>query len=522
MTEIDRRRLVASFALAGASVLAGKAAAQQPPASTAPAPNQPPAARFGYEDVTKRARELASAAFVPVPPLGEPLSRIDADAWSEIRFRPDRALFSGNHQLFRLQTFHLGGAYRRPIIVNTIRDGIVTPIPYAPTHFDYGRSKFDKPPGVNTGFAGFRLHFPLNDPRVFDEVFAVLGHQLRFLGRGQRYGLAANLLTLAGDEAQQPFLREFWIETPEAGSERATFFALIDSEALTGAYRFDLRPGHNTVLDVRVTLFARKPGAGVSFAPLSSSFFSGENDRRIATDFRPEMHNSDGLLISNGAGEWIWRPLRNPAAQEFSAFMDSNPRGFGLIQRDRTFAHYQDLDSAFELRPSYWIEPLGEWGEGFVQLIENPAADEFAQNISVAFTPKAQPEPGKAFTFAYRMTASLDQPRQSLGIAVNTYQTQAKAVGVTEAAPPHSRRFIIDFSGGDLPYFQTDPKAIQVEASTSRGSVLQHFLAPNPHTRGFRVGIDVQAPPGEIADIRVHLRAAGRAVTEIWTLPLKL
>ena len=94
MTEIDRRRLVASFALASASVLAGKAAAQQPAtAPAAPASNQPPAARFGYEDVTKRARELAGAAFVPVPPLGEPLSRIDAEAWGDIRFRADKALF---------------------------------------------------------------------------------------------------------------------------------------------------------------------------------------------------------------------------------------------------------------------------------------------------------------------------------------------------------------------------------------------------------------------------------------------
>ena len=523
MTEIDRRRLVASFALASASVLAGKAAAQQPAtAPAAPASNQPPAARFGYEDVTKRARELASAAFVPVPPLGEPLSRIDAEAWGDIRFRADKALFSGNNQLFRLQTFHLGGVHRKPIIVNTIRDGIVTPIPYTPTLFDYGRTKFEKPPGVNTGFAGFRLHFPLNDPRAFDELLAVLGNQIRFLGRGQRFGLATSPLLLAGGEAQQSFVREFWIETPDAGHERAVFYALIDSEALTGAYRFELVPGNTSALDVRATLFARKAGAGISFAPLTSSFFSGENDRRIATDFRPEMHNSDGLLISNGAGEWLWRPLRNPVAQEFSAFMDTNPRGFGLLQRDRTFEHYQDLDSAFELRPSYWVEPQGEWGEGYVQLIENPAADEFAQNISVAFTPKAQPEPGKPFTFAYRLTSTLEQPRSSLGFAINAYQTQAKAVGAAEAVAPNSRRFIVDFAGGDLPYFHTDPKALEVVASTSRGKVLQSFIAPNQHTRGFRVGIDVQGVVGEITDIRVNLRAGGRAVTETWTFPLKL
>jgi glucans biosynthesis protein len=524
MTKIDRRKLLASIALSSATWTVSAATAQQPQGQSAPAAPAPPvpAPRFTYEDVTKRARDLAGAALVPPQSLPEPLAKMDAESWGDIRFRPDRAALSGNGTMFRLQSFHLGAQHRRPITINTIRDGIVTPMAYSSNLFDYGRNKFEKPLPVNTGFAGFRLHFPLNDPRQFDEVFACLGDQFQILGRGQRYGLAAGTLLLPGAGVQQPFLREVWIETPESGAERITFYALVDSEVLTAAYRFDLTPGQTTAVDVRVTLFARKSGVQIGLSPLNSSFFSGENDRRIATDFRPELHNSDGLLMNNGVGEWLWRPLRNPAGIETSSFMDKDPKGFGLAQRDRTFEHYQDLDGAYELRPTYWVEPQGSWGEGLVQLIESPAPDETAQNISAAFVPKATPEPGRPMSFGWRITSGLEMPRlPPLGRSINTYQTQAKAVGAKDPAPPNARRFIIDFAGGDLPYFQSEPKALEVVASTSKGRILQSFVAANPHTKGFRVGVDVQVDPVHVADVRVALNAGGRAITETWTMPWK-
>ena len=523
MTEIDRRTLVASLAMAGASVVTGRASAQQPGPAQPPA--QPATPRFGFDDVVRRARELSGAPLSPAPALPDPLNKLDFDAWRDIRFKPDRALFTNGNGAFRLQTFHLGHLFRRPVTVNTIRDGIATPIPYAAGLFDYGRTKFEKPLPVNLGFAGFRLHYPLNDPRVFDEIIACLGASyFRFLGRGQRYGLSARGLAVntAAEPEEFPFFREFWIETPDPLADHATIYALLDSESVTGAYRFDLWPGVESTLEVSVTLFPRKAITKLGMAPLTSMFLLGENDRRVHTDFRSEMHDSDGLLVHSGTGEWIWRPLRNPTSTEVSAFLDRDLRGFGLVQRDRTFEHYQDLDLSYELRPSYWVEPTSPWGEGHIELLELATSDETNDNIVASWVPREAPEVGKPFTFGYRIIASMDLSRLSPnGRAINTFQTQARALGANESAPPNSRRFIIDFSGGDLGYYQTDPGAVEVVPTTVNGKILRSFITPNPHIKGFRAGIDVQLDPGQSTDLRAFLRAGSRTLTETWTMPWK-
>jgi glucans biosynthesis protein len=524
MFQIDRRKLVASLALSGASTLAGRAHAQQQGGPVAQPPVPVPG--FGFESVLRRARELASVPLTPPPALPEPLAKLDAEAWRDIRFRPERALLSNNNSLFRLQTYHLGHLYRRPVTVNVIRDGIATPIPYAANLFDYGATKFEKPLPVNLGFAGFRLNYALNDPRSLEEVISFLGaSNFRFLGRGQRFGVSSRGLAVNGSAAsdEAPFFREFWIETPEPGADRITIYALLDGETAAGAYRFDLTPGRTSMLEVNLTLFPRKAGAKIGVAPLASMFFMGEGDRRAAGDYRPEVHDSDGLLIQTGAGEWLWRPLRNPAAQEVSTFADKDMRGFGLMQRDRAFEHYQDLELGFEQRPSYWVEPIGAWGEGHVELVETPAADESSENIAAFWVPREAPEPGKPFTLGYRIRSTLDMARLSpAGRAISSFQAQAKATGPKEPPPPpNARRFLIDFAGGDLPFFLSEPSAVETAASASSGRILRSFIAPNPHIKGFRAGFDVQLDPGQSADLRVFLRAGGRALTEVWTMPLK-
>ncbi|MBV8474587.1 MAG: glucan biosynthesis protein, partial [Hyphomicrobiales bacterium] len=92
-------------------------------------------------------------------------------------------------------------------------------------------------------------------------------------------------------------------------------------------------------------------------------------------------------------------------------------------------------------------------------------------------------------------------------------------LGAAEAPPPGSTRFLIDFSGGDLSYYLIDPSLVEVVATTSAGSVLRTFLAPNPHISGFRAGLDVAVAPGQSCDVRVFLRAANKALTETWTFP---
>jgi periplasmic glucans biosynthesis protein len=492
-------------------------------AQDADAPSKP-TPKFDFEDVIRRARDLAAAPFEAGPPaLPAAVDALDFDAWRDIRFRPDKAFLNAPNSLFRLQLFHLGHLYHWPVTINTIRDGIPTPIPYSSGLFDYGHTKIEHPLPVNLGFAGFRLHFPLNAPRVFDEVIAFLGASyFRVLGRGQRYGLSARGLAVgAGTDAEEfPIFREFWIETPAPDAEHATIYALLDGAATTGAYRFDLYPGVDTALEVSATLFPRKPGVKFGIAPMSSMFFIGENDHRFSEDFRRELHDSDGLLIHTGTGEWIWRPLRNPAHVEVSTFLDRDIRGFGLLQRDREFDNYQDLDLAYELRPSYWIEPRVPWGEGGIELVELPTSDEANDNIVASFVPKDPLEPGRPFNFAYRITSSLSLARLSPnGRAINTFQAAPRALGSAEPVAAGARRFIIDFAGGDLAFYLPAPQLVEVVPTTTQGKIIRSFVVPNSHTSGFRATIDIQLEPGQSTDLRAFLRTGTRALTETWTFP---
>ncbi len=524
MPSLTRRSVVHAVSAVGSALLAPTISAQ----GQAPAPNAPTTPpRFVYDDVIRRARDLATAPFdANTARLPEGFDRLDYDAWRDIRFRPDRAFFANSGGPYRLQLFHLGHLYRRPVTINLIRDGIASPIPYTPNLFDYGRTKIDRPPPIGTGFAGFRMHFPINDPRVFDEVIAFLGSSyFRFLGRGQHYGVSARGLAVgAGTQDEEfPFFREFWIETPEGLNDRAVIYALLDGRSVTGAYRFEFFPGSDSSLEVRATLFPRMANVKFGFAPLTSMFFLGENDRRFNEDFRIELHDSDGLLLNNANGEWVWRPLRNPSALAGSWFAAREVRGFGLVQRDRAFANYQDLDLNYELRPSYWVEPHEGFADGAVELVELPTTDETNDNIVASFLPRESPPANAPVNLAYRIVASLDLSRLSPnGRAINTFQTVARALGSREVPPARSRRFLIDFAGGDLAYFGNDPSLVEVVPSIANGKILNAFVIANSHVKGLRAVLDVQVNEGQTADIRAFLRAQGRALTETWTFPLTM
>ena len=521
MPDITRRAVLAGVASASALSLAPGAHAQQ----TEPSAPAASGAAFGANDVIRRARELAAAPHdAAVPPLPDAIASLDFDAWRDIRFKSDLPLLGNANGNFRLELFHLGHLYKRPVVINVLRDGVPAPVPYAPNLFDYGHNKLAGSLPVNLGFAGFRLHFPLNAPHVMDEVIAFLGASyFRFLGRGQRYGLSARGLAIGAGPApgeEFPYFREFWIETPEAGAERIVVHALLDGESATGAFRFEITPSLETSIDVSATLFARKTLPNLNIAPLSSMFFTGKNDHRIGDDYRTELHDSDGLLMHTGAGEWIWRPLSNPAAPALSSFLDANPRGFGLVQRDRAFEHYQDLELAYELRPAYWIEPKEGWGEGSVRLLELPTDNETNDNIVASWAPKEALEAGKSLSLAYRITALTNDARLTPGArAINTFRAHANALGAAEPAPPGATRFLIDFTGGDLGYYLSDPTMVSIVATTSAGRVLRTFLGPNTHVRGVRAGVDVAVDPGQSCDVRVFLRAGDKALSETWTFP---
>ena len=359
-----------------------------------------------------RRRSFDSAS----PALPEALNKLDFDAWRDIRFRPDKAFFAANGSQFRLQLFHLGHLYRHPVTINTIRDGIPTPIPYTANLFDYGRTKFDKPLPVNLGFAGFRLHYPLNSPKVFDEVIAFLGASyFRFLGRDQRYGMSARALAVeAGTDAARSsrFSASSGSRPRSRNADRATIYALLDSPSTTGAYRFDLYPGIETALEVSVVLFPRKANVKFGLAPLTSMFFIGENDHRFNDDFRRGAARFRRAPHSFGNRRMDLAASAQPGeARGLRPFSTRDIRGFGLLQRDRDFNHYQDLDLAYETRPSYFVEPRDSWGEGRVELVELPNEHETNDNIVASFVPKNPLEPQKAFSYAYRLSRASTRTR---------------------------------------------------------------------------------------------------------------
>lgn len=494
----------------------------------APANGETPGVRFAYDDLVRKAADLASAPFdADIAVLPEALDRLDFDSWREIRFRPEKGVIGKPGARFTLQTFHMGHLYKRAVKLNVVRDGFATPYPYSAALFDYGKTKFEKPLPPDLGFAGFRVHFPVNNPKFNDELISFVGSSyFRVLGRGQQYGLSARALSvnsgLLDNNEEFPFYREFWIDAGGPESDVLTIYALLDSASLSGAYQFDVRPGAEATVDVKATVFARSTQTGLGMAPLTSMYFMGENDRHYNDrnrydDFRPEMHDSDGLLIQGAKGEWTWRPLRNPFIQKVAYFDASDVRGFGLAQRDRSFDHYQDIELAYEARPTYWIEPRGKWGEGRLELIELATKDETADNVVLAWRPKEPVTAGKPFAFGYRLTAMLDDPRLSpAGRVVNTFSAPVGALGSGEQAGPGSRRFMMDFAGGDIEFNMARIAAIEIVASVSSGKIIRSFLTPNPRINGIRATIDIRVPPGGSTDMRVFLRVNGRSLTETW------
>jgi glucans biosynthesis protein len=509
----DRRIIVKGTVALGAGLMAGRSDAQtaRPPQNS----------KFTYDEVVKRATELAYAPYEgQLPPLPEELNKLDFDAWRQIEFKENRALLGGNGSQFRLELFHLGHIFKRPVVINTLRDGLPTPIPYQANQFNFGPTRFGRPLPVNLGFAGFKIRSPLNDPRKFDEFISFIGSSyFRFLGRKQQYGLSARGLVVNGGTNQEefPFYREFWIETPKADIEKVTIYALLDSSAATAALQFECYPQENSVIDVQVTLIPRRADAKLGLAPLTSMFFIGENENRFGDEYRPELHDSDGLMIHSGAGEWIWRPLRNPSIAKTSSFFDRGVKGFGLLQRDRHFDHYQDIDLAYQSRPSYWVEPKTDFGEGHVELFEMPTTDETNDNIVASWVAKDPVVPGKPLNYAYSITAALDLDGLSSNVkTLSSFQTAARTLGSAEPNIPTTRRFMIDFQGGGIDYYKNDPGVVTVVAGTSKGKILRAYTEYNPYISGFRATFDVALAPGETADLRAFLKAGATALSETW------
>lgn len=490
------------------------------------------AAGFSWENLQEQARQLAQAPHAEQRlALPTPLAQLSYDAWRDIRFRPEESLWRNAKLPFEIQFFHPGMLYDRAVDVFILRADNATLVPFRPEAFDYGKTGLVPTSFPELAYAGFRVHTPINTKNYKDEFLVFLGASyFRAVARGQHYGISARGLAIdtaepSGEEF--PFFRTFWIQEPKKKDKSITIFALLDSPRTTGAYRFVATPGAETVIDVDAVLYPRATLTHVGLAPLTSMFIFGENTwPRTFDDFRPEVHDSDGLAIHLANGEWIWRPLRNPANLTVNVFEAPGLRGFGLLQRDTLFDHYQDLEAFYHKRPSVWIEPKGDWGPGEVRLVQIPSPEEIHDNIVAYWKPASPAEAGKPLAFSYRMRwcdAQAVLPPLAAVTATRTGQGRTKG----------SRMFALDFAG---PVLQALPADAVLDASIwvgEGGRVTDKHITRNPETGGFRVVFEVttdkDSPLARMlpdkqpdTEMRVILLHGITPISETWSYACKL
>jgi len=475
--------------------------------------------RFDLAWLKDRARALAAAPYqAPSNKLPAPLAALDWDQYQSIRFKPEHALWANSPSRFQIELFHLGLFFKRPVQMFEVVGGQAQQLAYDPAMFDYGKSGLAKAhQPADLGFAGFRFKFHLAPQ--FD-VAAFLGASyFRATSGTRQYGLSARGLAIdtgMGRPEEFPDFTSFWFERPAADSNTLVVYALLDSPSVTGAYRFAITPGDTTLMEIDVALYPRKEIERLGIAPCTSMFQTGENDRRKGNDWRPEIHDSDGLSMNTGTGEWIWRPLRNPRALGFNAFADRSPRGFGLLQRDHDFANYQDDGVFYDRRPSLWIEPKGDWGAGAIDLVEIPTVDETFDNIVAFWNPATKPQPGQEMLIGYRAYWGREAPSQSP--LARVVATRTGLGGVIGKKREHfSWRFAVDFAGGDFALL--DPKtAVEPVITASRGKVEITSARPLASVQGWRAMFDVVPDPTSVEPIslRLFLRANGQPLSETW------
>jgi periplasmic glucans biosynthesis protein len=475
---------------------------------------------FGFDDVVARARALAATTQrVADSGLSKELLDLDYDQYRDIRFRPDRGYWRDAKLPFELQFFHPGFHYQRAVRIHEITPAGVRDVPFSREQFDYGKNNIDPSKLRAAGFAGFRVHFALNTPKYKDEVLVFLGASyFRALGKGQVYGLSARGLavdTALGSGEEFPSFNEFWIERPAANATQLTIYALLDSRRVTGAYRFVVKPATDTLMDVSSRIFLREQVTKLGLAPLTTMYLFGENQPSAgASDFRPEVHDSDGLSIQSGTGEWIWRPLVNPKRLLVSSFALSNPAGFGLQQRDRRFSHYEDLEARYDKRPGVWVQPARAWGAGRVELVQIPTPDETNDNIVAYWVPDTLPPPNQALAVDYRLYWQMDnaiRPPQS-------WVTQTRRGHGYRKQADDSIDFVVDFEG---PVFARLPADAKVEPVVTGQNVetREAIAYPNAVTGGYRMTLRLKRPDeSKPVELRAFLRTAeGGAISETWS-----
>ncbi len=493
-------------ALAGTGLLAGTSGAS--------------AEEFSFDLLTARMRERAAQAFQPTEiSLPEAIANLDYDGHRAIRFLPERSVWKGQAP-FEIQAFHLGWLFKEPVRIYSVENGQAAPMPLSPQDFEY-REPLDPAAfeGVELpGIAGFRIHNELNRPGVMDELVSFLGASyFRALGRGSVYGLSARGLAIntATDRGEEfPRFDAFWVERPAERADEIKVWASMDSPSLTGAFELIIRPGDETVMEVTSRIFLRQDIQRLGVAPLTSMFLFARNNRSAFRDFRNGVHDSDGLKIIRQGGEEIWRSLNNPARLAHSFFLEDNPRGFGLYQRDRGFENYQDSEASYERRPSALIEPLNDWGRGYVTLIEIPTELEVNDNIVAFWVPEGEKRAGQEFEYRYRMRwGTLAESTGTLARVSALRAGEGGVAGVENSEP--LQKFVLDFDGGPLSELGADDtleSTVRVNNAQIVGTTLSRIAANGM----WRLVIDIGSVGRNPVELSAFLTLGGTRISEIW------
>ncbi len=478
-----------------------------------------PASGFGLDEVIQQASELAQQDWQAPDEPRSAINDLSYDQYRAIRFDPEQALWADASD-YRVQFFHPGFLYPDRIPINEVVDRRARPVPFKPENFRFD-APLDGPPLEDAaGYAGFRVHYPINRSDRHDEFLVFLGASyFRLIGRDQNYGLSARGLALdsGGQQPEEfPAFREFWLVRPGA-EEDLVVLALLDSPSVTGAYRFAITPGSPSSMLVDAYLFAREDLGRAGIAPLTSMYTHGDTGPLWSDDFRPRVHDSDGLAVLDSRGQMQWRPLSNRGEVRISAFVDSAaPRGFGLEQRRAELRDFEDLEARYERRPGKWIEPLGgDWGAGQVELIEIPTADETHDNIVVFWVPEMPILAGQSRHFRYRLT-TLDAgvPDHGPARVAQTRTGRTGTPGEDKWRQRQQRRFVIDFQGEAL----EPADRLSLAAETSAGELLEARLETMPAAGRVRAVLAL-APDkdGAPSDLRAWLQYKDEPVSEIWT-----
>jgi periplasmic glucans biosynthesis protein len=505
----SRRDVLASLGASALALAAGPAAAQ----------GQAPLAliqqalgdgqRFDPAAVTEVARQLAKRPYAAVPnDLPDPFGNLTYEQYVGIRSLPNAQIWADGRGI-SIEPLHRGFVFTNAVSLFVVEDGAIRRLGYDRSRFDYGRLNVPANVG-DIGFSGVRLLTTFGNGQPVE--FAILQGAtfFRALARGQNFGVVARALALKPAEARGeefPFFRAFWLERPLPGSNAITIHGIIDTESTTGAVRMTFRPGEATIVDVETTLFPRVNLEHVGLGGMNSTYLFGSNDRRNVDDARPAVYESAGLQMLNGQGEWLWRPLNNPETLQISAFVDNAPRGFGLIQRERSYEAFQDDDQRFERRPTLWIEPIGEWGQGSVQLIEIPSDAEINDNIIAYWRPKAVMAAGSEVAVAYRQYWCWQPPERPPLATVAVTRVGRGFVG-------RRRRFFVDFTGDNL----VDPTPADLKPVLTVGPGSIHFLRawPYPERKTVRVSFDLDPGNENACEMRLILEAGGKPISETW------